>query len=157
MEALVASKRFPMKFTTFQPKNLIHLDPTFFIRGMLVPETCRSHIYKNEKTSESGHFTPLLAALSELQNLTNTNIEKKCTCRRFWAFILRIGEYFEELHIIIISKVRLDDNQVTFFLLLWKYISITPYVILVANKLIWSWIFFVKSIFTVSQQQFRTR
>ena len=44
----------------------------------------------------------------------------------FWAFKFRIGEYFEELHII--SKVRLDDNQVTFFLLLWKYISISPYV-----------------------------
>ena len=42
----------------------------------------------------------------------------------FWAFKFRIGQYFEELHII--SLVRLDDDQVTFLLLLWKYISISP-------------------------------
>ena len=34
------------------------------------PSSAPMHIYKNEKTSE-------------LQKLTNTNIEKKCTSRRF--------------------------------------------------------------------------
>ena len=62
-----------------------------------------------------------------MQNLFNTKMEKNYTCRRFWTFILWIGEQFEQLYNI--RKVKLDNIQVTFFLLLWKYISINPYVL----------------------------
>ena len=102
-----------MKYTRTEPKKLIPFDPPLFTRGNYLPENWKYDAYKERKTSE-------------FENLTNRKIEKNGTCRRILAFINQICEYFEELYLI--SIVKLDDVQVTFYLLLWKNISITPYV-----------------------------
>ena len=113
VKALVASKRSAMVFCWFLQKKLIHFGPPFFLRGKFLPQSCKTHAYKKKNFFR-------IAKSNQLK------IEKNDTCRRYWALIIYFSKQFESLNLM--SKVWLDDNQVTFFHLLWKYIRISPYV-----------------------------
>ena len=82
VEAVVASKRSPKMFTYFESKNLVHLDPPFFIWCKSLPKNCKRHAYKKKN-------------FFRIEKSDQRKDWKNGTCRRFWGFIFRIGKYFE--------------------------------------------------------------